>query len=717
MSYRLIKQTLGGSNLEQKLRIIFGLSVFVLIATAFIWVNRITEDLIQSNMRARASQLVYLKLMEIHLTGMSLEPLGQQQINREFIQEVSREMSVSVLDYKWMHPDPQIKDLYYRIQPSMPEVNDSEQAADETEILTRLLSVDLPLSSDVEGTDTGTTPLADPALNPVDASQEFDIQAIVPALAAAEFFPSEVRVADELQPDGTNLSVYKFYQPIVLKRSICLTCHHQDTTQRPELSSRGTLSAASTSAQRPYDSSDPLLTPPESGSSPGLPNASPRPGGRANQPLLAQSSRELSAGSQPAEPRLIARITLPYQNIAQAINRARAILATLAIVTVSLCVLAIWLVVRYIVAKPIQHLRETSDQIANGRLDIRADLQTGDEFEALAVSFNKMVRNILEAQDQLMATNQMLDRRADEQAQLNMKLMEMNQIKSEFLASMSHELRTPLNSIIGFSEVLESVDSLTSRQRRYASNIRKSGRLLLELINDILDLAKLEAGKMEVKATDFSIANVLQLLADLLRPLAEEKRIELELDAPTQLPALYQDQVKVQQILTNLLSNAIKFTPEGGRIHVSARRQLNEQTGQFEVVLVVADTGVGIAPEDQEIIFEKFRQGPSAIGGNALTRQHSGTGLGLSIVRELCHLLRGDIRLESEVGKGSTFTVTLPWRWSQIPKLDTQLQEKLEQLTRPTRHEIDWHRSSLQQIADLDADDAVETSPTRESPS
>lgn len=717
MSYRLIKQTLGGSNLEQKLRIIFGLSVFVLIATAFIWVNRITEDLIQSNMRARASQLVYLKLMEIHLTGMSLEPLGQQQINREFIQEVSREMSVSVLDYKWMHPDPQIKDLYYRIQPSMPEVNDSEQAADETEILTRLLGVDLPLSSDVEGTDAGTTPLADPAMNSVDASQEFDIQAIVPALAAAEFFPSEVRVADELQPDGTNLSVYKFYQPIVLKRSICLTCHHQDTTQRPELSSRGTLSAASPSAQRPYDSGDPLLTPPESGSSPGLPNASPRPSGRANQPLLAQSSRELSAGSQPAEPRLIARITLPYQNIAQAINRARAILATLAIVTVSLCVLAIWLVVRYIVAKPIQHLRETSDQIANGRLDIRADLQTGDEFEALAVSFNKMVRNILEAQDQLMATNQMLDRRADEQAQLNMKLMEMNQIKSEFLASMSHELRTPLNSIIGFSEVLESVDSLTSRQRRYASNIRKSGRLLLELINDILDLAKLEAGKMEVKATDFSIANVLQLLADLLRPLAEEKRIELELDAPTQLPALYQDQVKVQQILTNLLSNAIKFTPEGGRIHVSARRQLNERTGQFEVVLVVTDTGVGIATEDQEIIFEKFRQGPSAIGGNALTRQHSGTGLGLSIVRELCHLLRGDIRLESEVGKGSTFTVTLPWRWSQIPKLDTQLQEKLEQLTRPTRHEIDWHRSSLQQIADLDADDAVETSPTRESPS
>jgi signal transduction histidine kinase len=372
------------------------------------------------------------------------------------------------------------------------------------------------------------------------------------------------------------------------------------------------------------------------------------------------------------------------------------------------------------VAKPIQHLRETSDQIAKGKLDVRANLSTGDEFEALAISFNKMVRNILEAQEKLLATNEMLDRRADEQARLNMKLMEMNQVKSEFLANMSHELRTPLNSIIGFSEVLESADALTSRQRRYASNIRKSGRLLLELINDILDLAKLEAGKMEVKATDFKIGNVLQLLADLLRPLAEEKRIELNVELLPNLPDLYQDQVKVQQILTNLLSNAIKFTPEGGRIHVTARRLLNSKTGQFEIELVVADTGVGIATEDQEIIFEKFRQGPSATGGDNLTRQHSGTGLGLSIVRELCQLLRGEIRLTSEVGKGSAFTVTLPWRWSQLPKLDTELQQKLEQITRPIRQEIDWQRSSLpefrgDEIEETAADPAaIEPRPTEQ---
>ncbi|MDP1563258.1 MAG: ATP-binding protein [Pirellulaceae bacterium] len=668
MSYRLITRILGGSNLEQKLRVIFGLCMFVLIATAFIWVNRITEDLIQSNMRARASQLVYFKLMELHLPVINFESADNtdtRDVTRDFIREMSREMSISVLDYKWMHPDPRIKDLYLKIRPSMPDMTDEGIGADETEILLRLLQAELPTTSESDRADSGDKQQPVP-VSPLDLPTDFDIKALVPAIAAAEFFPSEVRVAEELQPDGSSVSVYKFYQPILLKRKICLTCHDQDTTINPSIIGTDIVETV-------------------------------------NQ----RSTLELETSSiqDDEAPRLIARITLPYQNIVQAINRARAILATVAILTVSLCVLAIWMVVRYIVAKPIQHLRETTDQIAKGRLDVRANLSTGDEFEALAASFNKMVRNILEAQEKLLATNEMLDRRADEQAQLNMKLMEMNQIKSEFLANMSHELRTPLNSIIGFSEVLESADALNQRQRRYASNIRKSGRLLLELINDILDLAKLEAGKMEVKASDFSIGGVLQLLTDLLRPLAEEKRIELDTELPPNLPLLYQDQVKVQQILTNLLSNAIKFTPEGGRIHVTVRRLLNSKTGQFDAELVIADTGVGIAPEDQEIIFEKFRQGPSATGGNNLTRQHSGTGLGLSIVRELCHLLRGEIKLQSEVGKGSVFTVTLPWRWAQLARLDTQLQQRLDQITRPVRHEIDWQRSSLSELATEDPED------------
>jgi two-component system sensor histidine kinase BarA len=669
MSYRLLTRILGGSNLEQKLRVIFGLCMFVLIATAFIWVNRITEDLIQANMRSRASQLVYLKLMELHLPVINFqqglnEPSEKKRI-LDFIREISREMPISVLDYQWMHPDPQVKNLFNNIRPTLPDLRDEVVAADETEILLRLLQAKLPLARETEPSD----PLGNPPVgfgSVPDLQTEFDTSGLTPAIAAAEFFPSEVRVTEEIQADGATVAVYRFYQPILLKRRICLTCHEQDTTITP----------------------------------------SPLGPGVVEEPSLTQVfDAETATDSEDEAPRLIARITLPYQNIAQAINRARAILATLAILTVSLCVLAIWMVVRYVVAKPIQHLRETSDQIAKGKLDVRANLSTGDEFELLASSFNKMVRNMLESQEKLLATNEKLDRRADEQAQLNMKLMEMNQVKSEFLANMSHELRTPLNSIIGFSEVLESADALHPRQRRYASNIRKSGRLLLELINDILDLAKLEAGKMEVKAADFHIGSVLQLLTDLLRPLAEEKRIELAIEVPPSLPTMYQDQVKVQQILTNLLSNAIKFTPEGGRIHVTVRRLLNGKTGQFDAELMIADTGVGIAPEDQEIIFEKFRQGPSATGGDNLTRQHSGTGLGLSIVRELCHLLRGEIQLVSEVGKGSVFTVTLPWRWAQLPKLDTQLQQRLDQLTRPVRHEIDWQRSSLAELSPEDPED------------
>ena len=239
----------------------------------------------------------------------------------------------------------------------------------------------------------------------------------------------------------------------------------------------------------------------------------------------------------------------------------------------------------------------------------------------------------------------------------------MNQIKSDFLANMSHELRTPLNSIIGFSEILEEVDTLNERQRRYFSNIRRAGRDLLDLINSILDLAKLESGKMEAVPSEFAITSLASNLCDMVRPLAQKKNIQLILEIDPETPAVFQDQIKVRQILTNLISNAIKFTPEGGRINLNIHRDLENQ-----LVIRVTDTGVGIAPGDQELIFEKFRQGPAAVGDNTLTREVSGTGLGLSIVKELCILLEGTIELESEVGKGSIFTVTLPASLQLRPK-------------------------------------------------
>jgi signal transduction histidine kinase len=199
------------------------------------------------------------------------------------------------------------------------------------------------------------------------------------------------------------------------------------------------------------------------------------------------------------------------------------------------------------------------------------------------------------------------------------------------------------------------------------------------MINDILDLAKIESGKVDVRLTDFPIAQVIGAQCDMARPLTEKKNIDLETEVQPDVPPIHQDQARVQQILNNLLSNAIKFTPEGGRITVTAVR-----TEAEELLLRVVDTGVGIAEEDLDSIFKKFRQGGNAqANGDAMTREYSGTGLGLSIVKELCKLLGGEITAESQLGKGSTFTVRLPWTLEEQPRLDSPVSEELEQFTKP----------------------------------
>jgi signal transduction histidine kinase len=241
---------------------------------------------------------------------------------------------------------------------------------------------------------------------------------------------------------------------------------------------------------------------------------------------------------------------------------------------------------------------------------------------------------------------------------------------------MSHELRTPLNSIIGFSDVLQGIESLTDRQRRYAQNIQKSGRVLLDMINDILDLAKLEAGKMELRPTEFRLDAVITAQCDMMRSLSEDKNIDLVVMVDPDAPLIYQDQSKVQQILTNLLSNAIKFTPEGGRITVRA-----QQTDEDRLQLTVSDTGVGIPEEDRDVIFEKFRQSKAGLRGDALTREYSGTGLGLSIVKELCKLLAGEISFTSELGKGSTFTVLLPWTLPNRTRMPASVPVRVSEYT------------------------------------
>jgi signal transduction histidine kinase len=228
-----------------------------------------------------------------------------------------------------------------------------------------------------------------------------------------------------------------------------------------------------------------------------------------------------------------------------------------------------------------------------------------------------------------------------------------NQHKSAFLANMSHELRTPLNAVIGFSEMLAAryFGDLTEKQAEYVNDIHGSGKHLLSLINDILDLSKIEAGRMELEAVGFDLRAALENAITLVRERAQRGGVALRLDTDPGLGAFRGDERKLKQVVLNLLSNAVKFTPRGGTVDVAAKR------ADGAVEIAVRDTGQGIAPEDHEAIFEAFRQ----VGTDA-TRKREGTGLGLALTRRFVELHGGTIRVESAVGKGSTFTVRLPMR-------------------------------------------------------
>jgi signal transduction histidine kinase len=229
---------------------------------------------------------------------------------------------------------------------------------------------------------------------------------------------------------------------------------------------------------------------------------------------------------------------------------------------------------------------------------------------------------------------------------------------------MSHELRTPLNSILGFSDILARSENISDKQKRFVRNIQTSGNSLMAMINDLLDLAKIESGRMEIQIVECSLADLVERQVGSLNPLAEKKNIELSFEIDPQIPLLVQDSVKIQQILDNLLSNAIKFTPEGGRVRLRANR-----VDDLFFEIVVEDTGIGIPLNEQAMIFEKFRQGHTVPGqSDAITREYGGTGLGLSIVKELSKLLGGEVSVVSEFGKGSTFTVRLPMRLDERPQ-------------------------------------------------
>ncbi len=244
---------------------------------------------------------------------------------------------------------------------------------------------------------------------------------------------------------------------------------------------------------------------------------------------------------------------------------------------------------------------------------------------------------------ELTETNRQLEQR-------NLEVEKANRLKSEFLASMSHELRTPLHTIIGFSELLgeETQGPLNEKQKRFLGHIHRDSLHLLELINDVLDLSRIEAGRLELHCDVFPVAPALEEALLIVRPSAAQKEIPIEVEIEDGL-SVYADRIRFKEILVNLLSNAVKFTPRGGKISVQGEERSEE------VYFAVSDTGIGIAPENQEAIFDSFYQVGSTTKGI-----REGTGLGLAIVRHLVAGQGGRIWVESEPGRGSTFQFTLP---------------------------------------------------------
>ncbi len=250
------------------------------------------------------------------------------------------------------------------------------------------------------------------------------------------------------------------------------------------------------------------------------------------------------------------------------------------------------------------------------------------------------------------AIRDITERKQSEELYRN-SLQEANRLKSEFLANMSHELRTPLNGIIGFSEFLidGKAGKLAMRQTEHLNDILNSGRHLLQIINDVLDLTKIEAGKVEVNWEPCSVRRVVDEACAGIAPMAEQKRITVKKTVGLKKDTVTLDAQKFRQILYNLLSNAVKFTPEDGQVEIIASQSSEG------LVLSVKDTGIGIKSEDLSRLFKEFEQLDSS-----LARRYGGTGLGLALVKKLVELQDGRVTVQSEVGQGSVFTVTIPER-------------------------------------------------------
>lgn len=361
--------------------------------------------------------------------------------------------------------------------------------------------------------------------------------------------------------------------------------------------------------------------------------------------------------TQPAAQLLgIVSIEIPSQIEKQQLLLNRIFMLSAGVIAGMVAIVVFYLITTRLVLQPVRVLQETCEKVSQGDLNIRSDVNTGDEFQQLSETFNAMLKNLQESADQLRAVNKSLDLKLGQLAETNVALYESNRLKSEFLANVSHELRTPLTSILGFADLLTETVGRASdgdgKAARYLQNIAASGRGLLQLINELLDLAKIEAGRMEVRSEPLSLGDLFEGLTSVLKPLAERRNLLLRAHVSNDVPILQTDPAKVQQILYNFLSNAIKFSPQGQTIDLTAKRE-----GLLSIRIDVVDRGPGIPPDKLGILFEKFRQVDASH-----TREHGGTGLGLAIAKELATLLGGTVGVESNPGAGSTFWLVLPLR-------------------------------------------------------
>ena len=327
--------------------------------------------------------------------------------------------------------------------------------------------------------------------------------------------------------------------------------------------------------------------------------------------------------------------------------------ATLLIVFLTVAAITSVLLARNLV-RPIESIQTAASKMGAGGLDQRIDVHSNDELGALANEFNQMATRLEASYGDLEhQVQQRTSELATALAELDFKSRELEAAshhKSEFLANMSHELRTPLNAIIGFSQVLQKqlFGPLNDKQTEYLGDILASSRHLLSLIDDVLDLAKVEAGQIELQVAPFSLPETLERGVVIVRERASKNGVQVSLASDPGVDTVVGDERRIRQVLFNLLSNAVKFTPDGGSVGVTARRV------DDEIRVSVADTGPGIAPEDQQRIFEEFQQ--AELG----KQQREGTGLGLALSKRLVELHNGRLWVDSEPGKGSTFTFTLP---------------------------------------------------------